>query len=149
MSQSRPTRDNLPAQHKVIAICCCCVLRDTFRVHCPCGSASGLSTLQLKTFASLEYTVPYFSLGRIPYFWLILEEDSGRYYMGLRQLWDGQWEIKLSVCDWVYHFQPSPAQPDTVVQTNVDINKLEGCNLVFTNHGKEDGIYPLRTKNIL
>ena len=53
-----------------------------FRVHCPCRGASGLSTLQLKTFASLDYTVPYFSLGRIPYFWLVLEEDSGHYYMG-------------------------------------------------------------------
>jgi hypothetical protein len=24
-------------------------------------------------------------------------------------------------------------------------NKHEDCNLVFTNHGKENGIYPLRT----
>jgi hypothetical protein len=28
-------------------------------------------------------------------------------------------------------------------------NKHEDCNLVFTNHGKEDGIYPLGTKNTL
>jgi hypothetical protein len=28
-------------------------------------------------------------------------------------------------------------------------SKLEDCNLVFTNHEKEDGIYPLRTKNTL
>jgi hypothetical protein len=89
-SQSRPTRENLPTQRKVIAICCCCVLGDMFRVHCPHRGASGLSTLQLKTFASLDYTLPYFSLGRIPYFWLVLEEDSGHYYTGLCQLWDGQ-----------------------------------------------------------
>jgi hypothetical protein len=34
----------------------------------------------------LDYTVPYFSLGRIPYFWLVLKEDSGRYFVGLCQL---------------------------------------------------------------
>ncbi len=28
-------------------------------------------------------------------------------------------------------------------------SKHEDCNLVFTNHGEEDGIYPLRTKNTL
>jgi hypothetical protein len=28
-------------------------------------------------------------------------------------------------------------------------NKHEDFNLVFTNHRKEDGIYPLRTKNTL
>jgi hypothetical protein len=28
-------------------------------------------------------------------------------------------------------------------------NKHEDFNLVFTNHGKEDGIYPPRTKNTL
>ncbi len=28
-------------------------------------------------------------------------------------------------------------------------SKHEDFNLVFTNHGKEDGIYPLRTENIL
>ncbi len=28
-------------------------------------------------------------------------------------------------------------------------SKHEDCNLVFTNHGKEDGIYPLRTNKIL
>jgi hypothetical protein len=82
-SQSCPTRDNLPAQHKVIAICCCCVLGDTFRVNCPRRGTSGLSTLHLKTFASLDYTIPYFTLGFIPYLWLVLEEDSGRYYMGV------------------------------------------------------------------
>jgi hypothetical protein len=38
---------------------------------------------------------------------------------------------------------------NTMVQTNVDTNKHEDFNLVFTNHGKEDGIYPLRTKNTL
>ena len=27
--------------------------------------------------------------------------------------------------------------------------KIEDSNLVFTNYGKEDGIYPLRTKNTL
>ncbi len=26
---------------------------------------------------------------------------------------------------------------NTMVQTNVDTNKHEDCNLVFTNHGKE------------
>jgi hypothetical protein len=36
-----------------------------------------------------------------------------------------------------------------MVQTNVDTNKHEDVNLVFTNHGKEDGIYPPRTKNTL
>ncbi len=30
-----------------------------------------------------------------------------------------------------------------MVQTVVT-NKHEDCNLVFTNHGKEDGIYPLK-----
>jgi hypothetical protein len=68
-SQSHLTRDNLPAQRKVIAICCR-ILGNMFRVHLPCRCAPGLSTLQLKTFTSLDYTVPYFSLGRIPYFWL-------------------------------------------------------------------------------
>jgi hypothetical protein len=28
-------------------------------------------------------------------------------------------------------------------------SKHEDCNIVFTNHGKEDGMYPLRTKNTL
>jgi hypothetical protein len=84
-SQSRPTRDNLYAQREVIAICCC-ILGNTFRVHLPCRGAPGLSTLQLKTFLSLDYTVPYFSLGCIPYFWLLLEEDSGCYFVGLCQL---------------------------------------------------------------
>ncbi len=28
-------------------------------------------------------------------------------------------------------------------------NKHEDFNLVFTNHGKEDGIYPLRKENTL
>jgi hypothetical protein len=36
-----------------------------------------------------------------------------------------------------------------MVQINVDTNKHEGFNLVFTNHGKVDGIYPLRTKHTL
>jgi hypothetical protein len=31
----------------------------------------------------------------------------------------------------------------------VDTNKHEDYNLVFTNHGKDDGIYPLRMKNTL
>jgi hypothetical protein len=31
----------------------------------------------------------------------------------------------------------------------VDTNKHEDFNLVFTNHGKEDEIYPPRTKNTL
>ena len=35
-----------------------------------------------------------------------------------------------------------------MVQTIVT-SKHEECNLVFTNHGKEDGIYPLRTNNTL
>jgi hypothetical protein len=35
-----------------------------------------------------------------------------------------------------------------MVQTVV-ISKHEDCNLVFTKHGKEDGIYPLRTDNTL
>jgi hypothetical protein len=41
------------------------------------------------------------------------------------------------------------AVSNTMVQTNVDINKHEDFNLVFTNHGKEDGIYPPGTKKIL
>jgi hypothetical protein len=84
-SQSCPTRDNLPAQHEVIAICCH-ILGNTFRVHLPCCGAPGLSTLQLKTFASLDYTVPYISLERVPCFWLVLKEDSGCYFVGLCQL---------------------------------------------------------------
>ncbi len=32
---------------------------------------------------------------------------------------------------------------------NVVTNKDEDFNLVFTNHGKEDRIHPLRTKNTL
>jgi hypothetical protein len=28
-------------------------------------------------------------------------------------------------------------------------SKHEDCNLVFTNYGKEDGMYPLRRKNTL
>jgi hypothetical protein len=63
-SQSHPTRDNLPAQRKVIAICCR-IIGNRFRVHLPRCGAPGLSTLQLMTFASLDYTVPYFSLGRV------------------------------------------------------------------------------------
>ncbi len=38
------------------------------------------------------------------------------------------------------------AVSNTMVQTNVDTNKHEDFNLVFTNHGKEDRIYPPRTK---
>jgi hypothetical protein len=38
---------------------------------------------------------------------------------------------------------------NTMVQTNVDTNKHEGFNLMFTNHGKENGRYPPRTKNTL
>ncbi len=41
------------------------------------------------------------------------------------------------------------AVSNTMVQTNVDTTKHEKINLVFTNHGKEDGTYPLRTKNTL
>jgi hypothetical protein len=41
------------------------------------------------------------------------------------------------------------AVSNTMVQTNVDTSKHEDFNLVFTNHRKEDGIYPLRTKNTL
>jgi hypothetical protein len=41
------------------------------------------------------------------------------------------------------------AVSNTMVQTNVDTNKHEDFNLAFTNHGKEDGIYPPRTKNAL
>jgi hypothetical protein len=41
------------------------------------------------------------------------------------------------------------AVSNTMVQTNVDTNKHEDFNLVFTNHGKEDGIYPPRMKNTL
>ncbi len=36
-----------------------------------------------------------------------------------------------------------------MMQTNVDTSKHEDCNLVFTNHGKEGGIQPPRTKNTL
>jgi hypothetical protein len=78
-------RDNSLAQCEVIVICCH-ILGNRFRVHLPCRGAPGPSTLQLKTFASLDYTAPYFSLGRIPYFWLVLKEDSGSYFMGLHQL---------------------------------------------------------------
>ncbi len=31
----------------------------------------------------------------------------------------------------------------------VDTSKHEDCNLMFTNHGKVDGIYPLRMNNTL
>jgi hypothetical protein len=41
------------------------------------------------------------------------------------------------------------AVSNTIVQTNVDTNKHEDFNLMFTNHGKEDGIHPLRMKNTL
>jgi hypothetical protein len=41
------------------------------------------------------------------------------------------------------------AVSNTMVQTNVDTNKHENLNLVFTSHGKEDGIFPPRTKNTL
>jgi hypothetical protein len=41
------------------------------------------------------------------------------------------------------------AVSNTMVQTNVDTNKHEDLNLVFTNHGKEEGVYPPRTKNTL
>jgi hypothetical protein len=36
------------------------------------------------------------------------------------------------------------AVSNTRVQTNVDTSKHEDFNLVFTSHGKEDGIYPLQ-----
>jgi hypothetical protein len=39
------------------------------------------------------------------------------------------------------------AVSNTMAQTNVDTNKHEDFNLVNTNHGKEDEIYPPRTKN--
>jgi hypothetical protein len=41
------------------------------------------------------------------------------------------------------------AVSNTMVQTNVDTKKHEDFNLMFTNQGKEDGIYPPRTKNTL
>jgi hypothetical protein len=33
---------------------------------------------------------------------------------------------------------------NTMVQTIAVTSKHEDCNLMFTNHGKEDGIYPLK-----
>ncbi len=36
------------------------------------------------------------------------------------------------------------AVQNTMVQTIVVASKHEDCNLMFTNHGKEDGIYPLK-----
>jgi hypothetical protein len=36
------------------------------------------------------------------------------------------------------------AVQNTMVQTIVVTSKHEDCNLMFTNHGKEDGIYPLK-----
>jgi hypothetical protein len=41
------------------------------------------------------------------------------------------------------------AVSNTMVQTNVNTSKHEDFDLVFTNHGKEDRIYPPRTKNTL
>ena len=41
------------------------------------------------------------------------------------------------------------AVSNTMVQTKSRHQRHEDCNLVFTNHGKEDGIHPLRTKNTL
>jgi hypothetical protein len=41
------------------------------------------------------------------------------------------------------------AVSNTMVQTNVDTNKHEVFNLMLTNHRKEDGINPPRTKNTL
>jgi hypothetical protein len=41
------------------------------------------------------------------------------------------------------------AVSNIMVKTNVDTNKYENFNLVFTIHGKEDGIFPPRTKNTL
>jgi hypothetical protein len=41
------------------------------------------------------------------------------------------------------------AVANTMMQTNIDTNKNEDFNLMFTNHRKEDGIYPLRTKDTL
>ena len=43
---------------------------------------------------------------------------------------------KQSETNWV-------AVSNIMVQTVVT-SKHEDCNLVFTNHGKEDGIYPLK-----
>jgi hypothetical protein len=40
------------------------------------------------------------------------------------------------------------AVSNIMVQTVVT-SKHEDCNLVFTNHGKKDEIYPLRTNNTL
>ncbi len=36
------------------------------------------------------------------------------------------------------------AVQNTMVQTIVVTSKHEDCNLMFTNHGKEDGIYPIK-----
>ncbi len=36
------------------------------------------------------------------------------------------------------------AVSNTIVQTKVVTSKHEDFNLMFTNHGKEDGIYPLK-----
>ncbi len=36
------------------------------------------------------------------------------------------------------------AVQNTMVQTIVVTSKHEDCNLMLTNHGKEDGIYPLK-----
>jgi hypothetical protein len=41
------------------------------------------------------------------------------------------------------------AVSNTMVQTNVDTNKYEDFNLMFTNHRKEDGMYPPKMKNSL
>ena len=54
-----------------------------------------------------------------------------------------QYEVKSSQRqNWM-------AVSNTMVQTNVVTSKHEDCNLVFTNHGKEYGLYPPRKENIL
>jgi hypothetical protein len=41
------------------------------------------------------------------------------------------------------------AVSNIMVQTKSRHQRHEDFNLMFTNHGKEDGIYPLRTTNTL
>ena len=80
-----PDRDNLASQRRIIAICIK-VLGDSHKVHFPRKGAPGeLSTQQLSTFARLEHTVPYFSVGktrRDRWKWLRLNEDTGEYTLG-------------------------------------------------------------------
>jgi hypothetical protein len=68
-------------------VVCRQVLGYNYMVHVPRQGALGLTSfVQLKTFIELLHMVYGFLLGQIIDFWLLLEEESGRYFVG-HKIW--------------------------------------------------------------